>query len=216
MFIEEAHWIRSRLAAASLPPGARVLDLGSSTLRYRTVLQPHITELVHEPLRGRGCRLTCADIKDGDGIDLVIDLSRKDLPDAVFARPYDLVICSNILEHVADRATFMRNVLRFCASPGLLLCTVPRTFPYHADPIDTMYRPSAAQLAAFIGQTANVAVQDEDVVGIDDPSYYEFTPGRILDHLLLRSLRMRVRGSIPLLHWKVSCVLLRTLGLRPE
>ncbi|HEX2383454.1 MAG TPA: hypothetical protein VHI95_12505, partial [Acidimicrobiales bacterium] len=29
-----------------------------------------------------------------------------------------------------------------------LVLTVPRGFPYHADPIDTMYRPSVADLTA--------------------------------------------------------------------
>jgi SAM-dependent methyltransferase len=178
------------------------------------VRQPHIGELVHRPLLERGCELTCADIKDGEGVDLVVDLSRTDLPASTFARPYDLVICSNILEHIVDRATFMRNVLRFCAAPGHLLCTVPRYFPYHEDPIDTMYRPSADELAAFIGEHADVTVQAASVLRIDDPVYYDFQPGRILDHLLLRSLRMRVHGAVPALRWRASCVLLRTNGLR--
>lgn len=214
MFLEEAGWIRSQLAGAALPPGSRVLDLGSSTLEYRTVVQPHISERVHRPLLERGCELTCADIKDGEGVDLVVDLSRTDLPAATFARPYDLVICSNILEHIVDRATFIRNVLRFCAAPGLLLCTVPRYFPWHADPIDTMYRPSAEQLVADLGEHADVTVQAAAVLRIDDPSYYQFQPGRILDHLLLRSLRLRVHGAVPALRWRVACVLLQTEGLR--
>lgn len=211
MFVEEAEWIKARLASLPLPAGARVLDIGSSTLEYRTVHQPHITELVHRPLLARGCRLTCGDIKDGEGVDLVVDLSRRDIPADMFAEPYDLVICSNILEHIEDRATFVGNVLRFCAAPGHLyvMCTVPRTFPYHADPIDTMYRPTTAELAGFLLEHAQGGVEAEEVIRIDDWSYYDYRPGRILDYLLARSLRMRLRWHIVPLRWKVSCVLLK-------
>lgn len=214
MFVEEAKWIKARLAELPLASGARVLDIGSSTLEYRTVRQPHITELVHRPLLERGCTLTCGDIKAGEGVDLVVDLSRADLPEATFARPYDLVICSNILEHIVDRETFMANVLRFCAKPGYLLCTVPHAFPHHADPIDTMYRPGTSELARFIQQrspaTVDGAVEAAAVVRIDEEAYYRFQPGRILDHLLLRALRARIRWHLAPLRYKVSCVLMRT------
>ncbi|MBL8202137.1 MAG: hypothetical protein JNK40_14305 [Chromatiales bacterium] len=212
MFVEEAAWIAARLAALDLPPGTRVLDIGSSTLEYRTVRQPHITELVHKPLLARGCTIDCADLKEGEGVDLVVDLSRPGLPASVFARPYDLVICSNILEHVVDRGTFIGNVLRFCAAGGALLCTVPRTFPHHADPIDTMYRPTADELARFILERAAGRVEAAGILRIDDWSYYDYRPGRILDYLLARSLRMRLRWHLVPLRWKVSCVLLRIAG----
>jgi len=210
MFVEEAEWINARLAGLPLRAGARVLDIGSSTLEYRTVHQPHITELVHRPLLERGCLLTCGDIKEGEGVDLVIDLSRGDLPASAFADPYDLVICSNILEHIVDRDTFIGNVLRFCAMPGYLICTVPYAFPYHADPIDTMYRPDTDELIRFIRQHTPGAVEAAGIVRIDDASYYEFRPGRILDHLLLRAQRARLRWHLKPLRYKVSCVLLRT------
>jgi len=209
VFVEEARWIGRRLAGLSLEPGARVLDIGSSTLEYRTVVQPHITELVHHPLIARGASLTCGDIKEGEGVDLVLDLTRTDLSDALFASPWDLVICSNILEHVVDRSTFLANVLRLCRRGGYLLCTVPHRFPYHADPIDTLYRPTAAELARTILERAPGRIEAAEILRIDDRSYYEFTPGRILDRLLARSLRQRLRWHVAPLRWQVSCVLLQ-------
>lgn len=197
------------LANLPLRPGARVLDIGASTLDYRTVRQPHITELVHRPLQARGCAITCCDIKEGEGVDLVIDLSKTDLPDQVFASPFDLVICSNILEHVIDREAFIQNALRFCATPAFLICTVPQVFPYHADPIDTMYRPSASALVQLIRKHAQCAIEVAESIRIDDQSYYEFRSARMLDHLLLRSLRARVRWRLTPLRYKVSCVLMR-------
>lgn len=209
MFVEEAEWIRTRLAALPLGPATRVLDIGSSTLEYRTVRQPHITTLVHQPLGARGCAITCADIKDGEGVDLVVDLSRADLPPAVEVPPFDLVICSNILEHVVDRAVFIRNALRFVAPGGFFLCTVPRVFPYHADPLDTMYRPSVEDLSRDLLAGARGHLEASTVLRIDDRSYYDFAPGRILDHLLLRAPRLAFRWHVPALRWRVTCVLLR-------
>jgi hypothetical protein len=37
MYVENAAWVRDALAAISLPEGARVIDIGSSTLHSRTV-----------------------------------------------------------------------------------------------------------------------------------------------------------------------------------
>ena len=184
MFVEEAEWINARLAGLPLRAGARVLDIGSPTLEYRTVHQPHITEIVHRPLLERGCLLACRDIKEGEGI-----------------------------EHIVDRDTFIGNVLRFCAMPEYLICTVPHAFPYHADPIGPMYRPETDELIRFIRQHAPGAVEAAGIVRIDDTSYYKFRPGRILDHLLLRARRACLRWHLKPLRYKVSCVLLRTTAL---
>jgi SAM-dependent methyltransferase len=55
------------------------------------------------------------------GVDLRLDVTALDLPDASF----DAVLCSHVLEHVADDATAMRELARVTAPGGWCLVMVP-------------------------------------------------------------------------------------------
>ena len=215
MFVDEARWIERQLSAAALPDDARVLDLGSSTLEYRTRIQPHIAELIYRPLQRRGCRITSADVKKGEGIDLVVDLTRPGLSAELAGRHFDLVICSNTLQHVSDRQVLAANAVGAVAPGGLLLMTAPRRYRRTTDPIDNMYRPDVADLLALIRRHGRAEALAADVISIDDRSYYSFASRRILDHLLLRSLRASLRWYLPPLRWRVTCLLARVMPPDP-
>jgi len=77
------------------------------TLRRRLVGLSHV-------------RYVTADL-DQPGVDLVIDLTKADLPDASF----DAVICSHVLEHIEDDAAAMRELCRITAPGGWCLVMVP-------------------------------------------------------------------------------------------
>jgi SAM-dependent methyltransferase len=207
MFIEEARLVESMLATLDLPEAAAVLDIGSSDLHHRTVVQPHIDRHLHEPLRQRGAIITYLDLKNKPGVDVVLDLSDPQLPDSVFDRQYDLIICCNILEHVADRDVFVRNLFRFAADGTYLMLTVPRSYPKHDDPIDTMYRPSIRDLTDFVLGHRACSVLTARELAIADKSYYRFKAGRRLKKLTLFRLRRLLRWYIKPLRWKVTCAL---------
>ena len=67
MHVETAAWTRAALAGIDLPAGSRTLDIGSSTLHFRTVEQPHIEREVLAPLRARGARIVHLDAKPAPG-----------------------------------------------------------------------------------------------------------------------------------------------------
>jgi SAM-dependent methyltransferase len=67
-----------------------------------------------------GLRYVTADL-DGSGVDLSLDLTALDLPDASF----DAVLCSHVLEHVEDDAAAMRELARVTAPGGWCLVMVP-------------------------------------------------------------------------------------------
>ena len=209
MFVDEARWIQRQLGPEVLRDGARVLDLGSSTLEYRTRIQPHIAELIYEPLQMRGCRITSADGKRGEGVDVVVDVTKPGMAGALAGRQFDLVICSNTLQHVSDRGMLVGNAVGAVAPGGLLLMSAPLRYRRTTDPIDNGYRPDVADLVALIRRHRDAAIVAAEVISIDDRRYYRFTPRRIMDRLLLRSLRARLRGYLPPLRWRVTCVLLR-------
>lgn len=137
MIISEAKWIRERLL--ELNP-ARIINCGSSTLHFRTVEQPWITECL------TGFDVLHLDQKAQPGVDLVVNL---ELIDPTWQlEPVPLVLLTSILEHVVDRAAVLQNASRLTSQ--YLLVTVPREWPYHPDPIDTRYRPTIAELTAEV------------------------------------------------------------------
>jgi SAM-dependent methyltransferase len=65
-------------------------------------------------------RYVTADLDQPD-VDLHLDLTAADLPDASF----DGVICSHVLEHIPDDAAAMRELRRITAPGGWCLIMVP-------------------------------------------------------------------------------------------
>lgn len=207
MFVEETLWIRDVLEK-ELPEGDyEILDIGSSSLEYRTKTQPHIYKNIHRPLERRGCAITYADIKNDAGIDMVIDLSADNLPESFFEKQYDLVICCNILEHVVNRGVFLKNLARFVKKGGYALFTVPRRYPKHNDPIDTMYRPTPKALLEDIENYMEIRDEKQAVLSIKQKRYYTRRPGRILDYLTLKPFWYIWRYYLGFMCWQVTCVL---------
>jgi hypothetical protein len=145
---QEAAWIGENLR--KFGDVRSVLNLGSGTRHFRVVSKPYIDREIFDPLVKRGARVVHADLKAGEGIDVSGDL----FDGAVQARLRDLrpdaVLACNIMEHLpkALRGGFPTALDTVLAAGGVLVITVPYSYPYHADPIDTMYRPSPQELCA--------------------------------------------------------------------
>lgn len=122
------------------------LNLGSSTGHFRSVVQPHIDRYIFEPMRQRGIRVVHSDIKQGPGIELSGNIYEPNTQAAIRDIAPSLILCCNLFEHVTDRRA-LADVLATLLNPGgLLLVTVPRSYPIHYDPIDTYFRPSPEEI----------------------------------------------------------------------
>ena len=130
-------------------PLSPILNVGSSTLRFRTVERPYIDEQVFAPLRERGVVVDNLDLKAAPGVDLVGDILDPEMRKTLQARRYRCLILSNVLEHVRDRSGVAAACQQIAGKRGLLLVTVPLSYPYHADPLDTGYRPTPGELATL-------------------------------------------------------------------
>lgn len=145
---EEASWIGNILANSDLT-GRTVMNVGSSTGYFRKVTQPHIEREIFAPLMARGVRVIHADMKAAEGVDLVGDLLEPAFRAQVIAIAPDVVLANNLFEHVRNRQVLADCLADLPGEHGRLIVSVPRAYPYHADPIDTMYRPSPEEIAAL-------------------------------------------------------------------
>lgn len=215
MFEAEAQWLQhemARFAPAALSP---LLHLGSSDAYFRQVTQPWIERRLERPLREAGVRVITVDLKAADGIEIAGDI----FDDAVMARLRALapraILCANLLEHVADPRALAQRCLDLLPPSGLLFVTVPRSYPHHADPIDTLFRPTPEQVHALFPGTALEAA------AIIEPGSYRDDVAR-RPWILLRFARLlapflslaRWKRTAAKLYWlvhpyQVTCVVLR-------
>src|SRR5688572_5685334 len=103
---EEAARMAEWIGSLSLPPGAVCLNIGSSTERFRTRSQPHIEQLLFGPLRESGVRVIHCDMKADPGVDLVGDVLDPGFQQQLRSLGAQLLICSNLLEHLTDPKAF--------------------------------------------------------------------------------------------------------------
>jgi hypothetical protein len=149
MFEAEARWLRYALEAFPPERLSPLLNLGSSSAAVRETVQPWIEKELFCPLRDRGVEIIHVDLRQSPGVDIQVDLT-----DAADVRRLEgfrskALLCCNLLEHVLEPRQLARNCLGLLPTGGLLFVTVPFSYPHHRDPIDTMYRPSPAELAGL-------------------------------------------------------------------
>lgn len=96
-----------------LPPGARVLDVGSGG----RVIVPGIITLDAVPFAG---------------VSIVGDVHRLPLPDNQF----DCVFCTGVLEHIRDPWQVIREIHRVLKPGGVIHLDAPFMQAFHLDPVD--------------------------------------------------------------------------------
>ncbi len=218
LFAEESLRLRQLIDGLALGAADSVLDIGSSTLAYRHGTQPHIEANVFGPLRARGVEVRALDVRADEGVDYVCDLTapgfdaRRDI-----GRSFSLVLCNNVLVHLADVRAGAAALPPLVAPGGWLLVTTPQRYRRVRDPLDNGLRPSPRELARLVAgacQATTFDVVSHESVRIDEPAYYR----RTLRPTFMRLGRLwvplpgaaeQLRRALPALRWRVSCVLLR-------
>ena len=146
---EEADLIAEWIEELPLPAGSVCLNIGSSTGRFRAVDQPHIGKMF-ERLEKLGWKVVHCDLKAAPGVDKVGDVLDPAFRSRMEVYRADVMLCSNLLEHLTDPASFARACGALVRPGGYGLFTVPYSYPYHPDPIDTMFRPTPERLVTLL------------------------------------------------------------------
>lgn len=164
----ESESIRLREILLAQPNISPLLDLGSSDAQFREQAKPHIARDLFAPLQAAGVTVVHADQRTGAGVDIAGDIGDPAFRERLRAQGFRCVLIANMLEHVRDRAAVAAACEDIVGPGGVIVASVPASFPYHADPLDTGYRPTPAALAAEF--TRSELIHGEDVRG---PTYAE-------------------------------------------
>lgn len=127
-------WLGNEASAA---PGARVLDAGCGR-------QPFAKQL-----RALGYEYTGFDVvQNPEGSVAVLGEIDGILPEALALATFDLIVCFEVLEHVADWQRAFSNFAALLKPGGRLFITCPHFYPLHEEPYD-FWRPTPHALRTF-------------------------------------------------------------------
>ena len=157
MLPKEAEWLGRTIRALDARELSPMLNIGSSTGEFVTKHQPWIDAQVFRTLREKGVKVVNCDMKEAPGVDLVGDLADPSFLERLSLQKFKSVLCANLLEHVENRAQIARTLASLVTSGGRLLVSGPHRYPYHPDPIDTMFRPTVDELADLFPETRVVS-----------------------------------------------------------
>jgi hypothetical protein len=192
MFEIEAKKLRHCLGLLPSEALSPILDIGSGSAREREVDKPWVEACLFRPLRDGGHSIVHLDIDDVPGVDVVADIfSDEGLESARSAAPRTVLLC-NVLEHVEQPAMLVERVFGLLPAGGHLVISVPRSYPHHRSPIDTMYRPTPVEVAALAPQASVVFGEV-----LATSSYWEDVKRR--PWILLRQV---LRAPFPFLGWE--------------
>jgi SAM-dependent methyltransferase len=136
--------------------GRDVLEVGSYNVNGS--VRAHVEAMVPTSYLG-------IDQQPGPGVDRVVpadDLLRTFGPES-----WDVVICTEVLEHVLDWRTVAKNLQGVLRFGGLLLITTrSKGFPYHPYPIDTWRYEIADMRAIFSDFEIDILESDPEAPGV--------------------------------------------------
>lgn len=217
MLEKEARWLGSKLKEIAPDDLYPMCNVGSSTEQFRTVDQPYIDRYLFAPARALNQTVIHTDAKAAPGVDVVGDLTQPDFLSKLSGYRFRSAMCTNLLEHVTDRPAVCSTLTSLVVPGGWLFVTVPYRYPYHEDPIDTLFRPTVEQLArCFPGAEVHAGAI------IKGGTYCDFRGirrTRLLRQMVRAALPIRPRhgwpvpkGMLPYVfrEYRVTCLVLRT------
>lgn len=152
MLIEEAYWFSQavrKYGENQFP----LLNIGSGSEIFRKVTQPWIDRYLFAPIKESGRNVKHLDSLNLPGVDWVGDISNDVFLKLCREAGFKSILCNNFLEHVENPRKVAGNIVTLLSEGGILFVSCPFAFPFHPDPIDTLFRPNVLELSALFPNT---------------------------------------------------------------
>lgn len=134
---------------SELPPGARVLDYGCATQPYRHVFRPDV-EYLGADLRGNA--LAHVELREDGTVPM---------PDS----SCDLILSTQVLEHVLDPARYLSECHRLLKPGGSMALSTHGIMYYHPDPVD-YWRWTSGGLEKIVADAGLQVAEMRGVLGL--------------------------------------------------
>jgi len=121
--------IETKLERHAKPGAGKALDVGCGKQPFRGDLE------------GAGYEYTGLDTQPGEGVAFTAPIDGELPPQLVAHGPFQFLLCTEVLEHVADWRAAFANLARLAAPGAKLLLTCPHVYPLHEEPFD-FWRPT--------------------------------------------------------------------------
>ena len=141
--------LRALAADAPLAPGGTVLDYGCADMPYRSFFAPDANYLAADLPGNPEATVEIA----GDGTVPVADAS------------VDVVLSTQVLEHVGDPGVYLAECARVLRPGGRLLLSTHGLMVYHPDPVD-YWRWTCAGLRRAVEDAGLEIVRFEGIMGL--------------------------------------------------
>lgn len=158
MLIEESIWISKKIKEILPEEPFPVLNVGSSTLKYRTVTQSFIQKNIFSLFDDEKNQVIHLDMKEDEGIDMVGDLYNEEFRNTIKNLKPKLILCNNILMYLnAKTRTELAKILyEILDKDGYLIITNSHVFPPAHDPVESYYRASPKKMHNELFDSFNV------------------------------------------------------------
>jgi SAM-dependent methyltransferase len=137
------------LAVPAAPAGSRVLDYGCAERPYRHLF-------------GTGVDYTGADLDGNAAADLQLN---DDGTVPLAGAQFDLILSTQVLEHVADPNLYVSECHRLLKPGGALVVTTHGIMHYHPDPED-YWRWTSAGLKSLLTQAGMSGIELRGIMGL--------------------------------------------------
>ena len=107
---------------ASVPPGSRFIDIGCGNGTFLKILSKRYPDalLYGVEYSKEGCRAAPEQIRKFIQVGDIVELAPR-----LATEPYDIVVCSEVLEHVPDPRQALDAIVSLLKPGGLAVFTVP-------------------------------------------------------------------------------------------
>jgi 2-polyprenyl-3-methyl-5-hydroxy-6-metoxy-1,4-benzoquinol methylase len=142
--------IETILATQPAPLNGRALDIGCGSQPFR------------DRLESLGYTYVSFDLEQNveQSVDYLGAINQSLPTQLCQAAPFDFILCTEVMEHVADWQTSFSNFAKLLAPGGKLLITCPHFYPLHEEPYD-FWRPTPYEIEQFADQVGLTLLQHQ-------------------------------------------------------